>query len=186
MTDRELTRLLCRSPDKGLRAVMAAYMGLVVTIVEGRLGNVGSRGDVEECVSDVFVELYQKRDSLDPDKGSLKAYLAAIARHRAVDRYRELIRAAATLSLDDEDAPPLAADAPSAEDSVLCAEDRRTLMQAVADLGEPDHEILVRKFFLCEPSKHIADRLHMTVSAVDTRTHRALAKLREQLKEAAI
>lgn len=183
MVDRELINLLIRSPDKGLQAVMKHYMGIVHTVVAGRLGDAGSRLDVEECVSEVFVELYQKRDSIDPNKGSLKAYLCAIARHRAVDRYRQLLRESAALSLDEEGAAHLAANSSSPEEEALAAESRRALLQAVADLGEPDHEIILRKFYLQEPSKSIAARLNMTVSAVDTRTHRALAKLREQLKE---
>lgn len=183
MDDRTLMEQLARSPEKGLREAMSRYMGLVYTVVGGRLGNVGSRGDVEECVSDVFAELYQKRDSLDPDKGSVKAYLCAIARHRAVDRYRELIRQRGDLSLDGEETARLAADTRTPEEQALSAESRRALLQAVAELGEPDREIILRKFFLCEPSKAIALRLDMTVSAVDVRTHRALGKLREQLKE---
>jgi len=48
-------------------------------------------------------------------------------------------------------------------------------------LGEPDHEILIRKFYLLQPSKVIAEKMGMSVSAVDTRTHRAIAKLRDML-----
>lgn len=183
MDDRTLMEQLTRSPEKGLQETMSRYMGLVYTVVAGRLGAVGSRGDVEECVSDVFAELYLKRGSLSPEKGSLKAYLCAIARHRALDRYRELIRARGDLSLDEEETARLAADARTPEEQALSAESRRVLLQALAELGEPDREILLRKYFLCESSKVIALRLHMTVSAVDTRTHRALKKLREQLKE---
>ncbi|MBQ7060184.1 MAG: RNA polymerase subunit sigma-24, partial [Clostridia bacterium] len=55
------------------------------------------------------------------------------------------------------------------------------LFTAINGLGEPDREIVVRKYFLNEPSKSIAKRLDMSVSAVDTRTHRALKKLKKLL-----
>ena len=54
-------------------------------------------------------------------------------------------------------------------------------MDAVKGLGEPDSEIIIRKFYLGESSKQISDRLSMTVSAIDTRTSRALKKLRTKI-----
>ena len=58
---------------------------------------------------------------------------------------------------------------------------KTNVFEAIKDLGELDSEIIIRKFYLSEPSKKIAKKLGMTVSAVDTRTHRALKKLREIL-----
>ena len=55
------------------------------------------------------------------------------------------------------------------------------LMGAVKALGEPDCEIILRKFYLSQSSKEIAERLNMTVSNVDTRTHRAIKRLRNEL-----
>ena len=54
-------------------------------------------------------------------------------------------------------------------------------MDAVKGLGEPDSEIIIRKFYLGENSKQISDRLSMTVSAIDTRASRALKKLRTKI-----
>lgn len=42
-------------------------------------------------------------------------------------------------------------------------------------------EIIVRKYYLLESSKEIADRLQISVNAVDIRIHRALKKLKSIL-----
>ena len=55
------------------------------------------------------------------------------------------------------------------------------LIKEVKALGEPDSEILMRKFYFSQSSKEIAEELNMTVSNVDTRTHRAIVKLRNKL-----
>lgn len=56
---------------------------------------------------------------------------------------------------------------------------RRRVIKAVKDLGDPDSKIIFRKFYYGESSKEIAKALGLTVSNVDTRTHRALNKLRK-------
>ncbi len=69
----------------------------------------------------------------------------------------------------------------SVEDEIIDREMRRELVEAVNSLGEPDREIIVRRFYLDQPSRSVAEALGMTVSAVDTRLHRAVSKLRDML-----
>ena len=56
---------------------------------------------------------------------------------------------------------------------------RKEVIKAVENLGEPDSSIIFRKFYYCESSKEIAKALGISVSNVDTRTHRSLNKLRK-------
>ena len=60
-------------------------------------------------------------------------------------------------------------------------ENRIEVAKAIRDLGEPDCEILVRKYFLMESSKKIAECFGMSANAVDIRVHRALKKLKTML-----
>lgn len=45
--------------------------------------------DVKECVNDVFLEVCQHIGRYDPQKGTFSAWIASIARHKAVSRYRK-------------------------------------------------------------------------------------------------
>lgn len=183
MKDAELIKLLKRSPNKGMEMLMDQYIALVCTIARHRLSDICSVQDIEECVSDVFIAFYQGIDRFDPEKGSIKALLCSIARNKAVDLYNQRIQSAGDLSLDDEIAVDTASDEFSLEDEYISLETKKLLAKAISELGEPDHEIIVRKFFLKESSSSIAKRLDMSVSAVDTRTHRALSKLKNKLGE---
>ena len=52
------------------------------------------------------------------------------------------------------------------------------VLREIEALGEPDSQILFRKYYLAQSSKHIAEQMNLSVSNVDTRAHRALVKLR--------
>ncbi len=181
MTDAELIDLLQKTPDRGIERLMDEYMGLVCYVVKGRLSGLCSKEDMEDCVSDVFCDFYHKADSIDLSLGTIKAYLCSMARYKAINLYKAKARESGRLSLDREYAQDAFSEDFSVEDEYLTEELRHELMHEIRRLGRPDHEIIVRKFFFNEPSKSIAKRLNMTVSAVDTRTHRALKKLKERL-----
>jgi RNA polymerase sigma-70 factor, ECF subfamily len=43
----------------------------------------------EDVLQDIFLQLWRKPDAFDSSRGSLVAWLAVIARHRAIDRLRQ-------------------------------------------------------------------------------------------------
>lgn len=179
MRDAELLELLRGSPEKGLKALMLQYGGLVYAVVKRNLsGAAVCSSDLEACAADVFSEFYMDLDKYDPSKGSLKAWLCVIARHNAVDAAR---RNTNTLPLDE--ALEAVSDGASVENDLERRELRRAVLDEVKSLDEPDREILLRKFYLGESSKKIAARLGMSVSNVNTRTSRAVEKLRKKLGE---
>lgn len=181
MNDTALIKLIRRSPEKGLSVLMDEYMGLVHSVIRGRLRGAELRQDAEEAAADTFIEFYRGIDSFDPKKGSIKAYLCTIARRRAAGAYRKKLSEGVRLSLDDETAADTFAEYASFDDELLRGERKHALFEAINALGAPDREIIIRKYYLGEPSRAIAERLGMSVSAVDTRTHRALKKLRTEL-----
>ncbi len=184
MDDRTLLSKLKSDPSDGIRALVAEYSALVFFILRGRLSSVCSEGDLEELASDVFTDFYSALDRFDESRGTVKAYLCRIASNTASERYADEMKRRGGISLDAEDTDKDAyRDAFSVEDEIIGEEQRRELVCAINALGEPDREIIVRKFYLGEPSKSVAKSLGMTVSAVDTRTHRALARLREMLNQ---
>ena len=83
------------------------------------------------------------------------------------------------ISTDDENSFIQISDNVDFEDELAEDELRREVLDAVKSLGEPDSGIIFRKYYLGQSSKEIANALKLTVSNVDTRTHRALDKLRK-------
>ena len=114
----------------------------------------------------------------DPAISSIKSYLCVIARNHAINiaKKRSLME---SVSLDDEASLFQVADDVIIDSELAEDELRREVIQAVENLGEPDASILFRKFYYGESSKDIAQAVGLTVSNVDTRTHRALNRLRK-------
>lgn len=172
MEERTLLELLRKKPEKGIQAVMEAYMGLCCAIVRARLAEFPQE-DMEECVSDVFLEVYRSRERIEPEKGGIRAFVAVIARRRAIDRYHAA-KKAQTLPLEGEAAEP---------ERSLAFEDRDALRDALHALGEPDGKILVWKYYYGLATKEIAAALEMKENTIDQRARRGLQKLRAVLKE---
>lgn len=178
MGDAEMLDLLQKNPEKGLKALITQYGGLVYAVVRRNLPESFCAADIEACAAEVFSEFYLDLDKYDPSKGSIKAWLCVIARHNAVDLAR---RNTDVLPLDEEIRTDIGGI--SLESNLEEHELRRAVLSEVKSLDEPDREILLRKFYLGESSKEIAERMKMTVSNVDTRTSRAVEKLRKRLDD---
>ena len=181
MQDNELVQLIKTSPDRGLGILMSEYMGLVCTIVREKLHTVCDEFEMESCAGDIFIEFYNGIDKYSEEKGSIKAYICVMAKRRAIDIFRKKAKEFGNVSINDEEAGLVIRDDQDVEQECIDREQKRELMAAVDGLGEPDREIIVRKYYLGESTKQIADRLAMTISAVDTRSSRALKKLRKAL-----
>lgn len=179
MDDKKLLSVLQSDPDEGIRILMDSYAKLVYTVVNARLSRIYSADEVYEYVSDVFVEVYKNRKRIDLSRGSLKAYICVIAKNKAVDAVRKNASRIRATSLDGEDTD-VSSDF-SVEEICFDNELKGELISAVNSLGEPDREIILRKFYYSESAREIAERLSMTENAVNVRTHRALKKLKEIL-----
>ncbi len=179
MQDDELINTLKTDPNTGMTLLMKQYAGLVYSIVRHKLaGQTFCDADIEHCVADTFSEFYCDLDKFQKATGSIRSWLCVIARNNAHDRLRKYKKEAGTLSLDAEGIAEPWDDTFSVEEALVTKEFREELLREIKALGEPDSTILLRKYYLSESSKEIAASLNLTVSAVDTRAHRAILKLR--------
>lgn len=181
MDDLRLLRKLRHDPNRGMKRLMDLYGGLVWAVVKARLpSDRFCQADIEGCVADAFSDFYCGLDQYDPACGSIRSYLCVIAKNNALDLLRRHYRQQSQLPL--EELPEAAcADDFTLEGNFEDKEQRQLLLRAVLALGQPDREILVRKYYLGQSSRQIAQSLNLSVSNVDTRTHRAVEKLRQQL-----
>lgn len=175
MTDKELLKKLKKDKSSGLSLVIDLYSGLLYKIVSNVLLPIGTKEDVEECVSDSFLAFYGEIDSIDPEKATIKSYLAVIARRKAIDRYRKLKKASELITNDEAQL------AGASEDFTLNHDRKTALFSAIRSLGEPDTTIITRKFFLGETAAEIAAKLRLSEEAVQKRIERSRKKLKTEL-----
>lgn len=183
MTHDEFRKISKSSLEKAQRMLFDEYFNYGYTIVFSRLRSCASREDIEECVGDIFADVYMYYDDKKELSGDVSGFIGAVARRKSADVYRRLTKKSfGRISIDDEEAEQF--EAPdNTEDTIEKKELRGNLIKCIERLGEPDSTIILHKYFFMRSSREIAEQLSLTPEAVRTRCSRALKKLKEKLTE---
>lgn len=172
MTDANLLELIQTDPAKGFDILVSQYSALVFRICAASMVPLGTKEDAEECASDVFVSFYRHINEIDLEKGSVKGYLAVAAKRAAISVVRKLKKESGKVSLESVQFEVEDVDRSSLR------EQKKLIYEAIKKLGEPDCEIITRRFLFGETVKEISVRLKMRPDAVQKRAKRAQAKLK--------
>ena len=181
MTHNEFRRAAKSSLENAQRMLFSEYFNYVYTIVFSRLRSCAGREDIEDCVGDVFADVYMYYDDSRELSGDISGFIGAVARRKAADVYNKLTRHSfGRISIDDEETANI--EAPdNTEEAVEKKERNGALMHCIELLGEPDSTIILQKYFFMRSSAEIAELVSLTPEAVRVRCSRALKRLREKL-----
>lgn len=163
-----------RDPDAFDRLV-GMYTKPVYYLAHRILSPCCGKEDIEECVSDVFLEVWQKIRRFDADRSSLRSWVLMLCKYRALT-YRRRLQGARNESIE-ELALPSGLDV---EKQVLDRETQEALARAVDGLGETDRALFVRRYCFDESIPILMQDFALTRSAVDNR----LLRSRKLIKEA--
>lgn len=177
MKDEAVLSALRRQDASVMNWVIGKYARLLWPIADAILRSAGSEQDVEECVADAFIQLWEHPEKVDPLRGSLKSYLCILVRSRAIDRYRLLTRHAA-VSLEE-----VVLSEEFGIREYLHSQAIEELRQALRTLEEPAREILIRRYYYEQKPRQIALALNLTVKQVDNILYRTKRQLRTILTE---
>ena len=167
---------ILRRDEDAFNELFHSYAKLLWTVAGGVLSFcAGGEQDIEECVSDAFIELWRHPEKYDPTRGSLKSYLCTITKSRAIDIWRRKTKEN-VVSLEDYMEN-------EAADDRFDITDYCELYEAVRNLEEPTREIIVRRYFHDEKPVKIAKRLGLPIKEVENRLYRGKKALSESLSE---
>ena len=182
MDDRKIIELFFERSEKAIDETEKKYGRYISAVVDSILA---SREDTEEVVNDTYLRAWNAIPPSRPRK--LGAYLAAIARNLALDRYaarrKERENVAAEAILDE-----LADCLPDSKS--LSPADEFALKQAVnsflASLDEKTRVVFMRRYWYMMPIAKIAFMSGMSESNVKTVLHRTRIAFREHLEKEGI
>lgn len=181
MTDSEITALIKKSPPQGHRALFDEYYSYVYAITVNILRGCGSAEDVEECVIDAFAAIINKLDVSAAEK--LKPFIGTVAKHKAISMRRTLAsKYGKNISIDSDDVGELRSDERVDTDTEN-SEMTVFMLQKIKELGEPDSDIIIQKYFYERNASEIGRMLNMNPATVRMRCARAIKKLRGLLGE---
>ena len=174
MNDEKITKAIRNRSEDAINDVITKYSKLMWSIAAAVLKNSGSIQDIEECVADTFIYLWENPDKYDQQRGKLKTWLSIVARTQAINRYREITKQS-TIALEDT----IFVDQMGIVDGILEEDVRCALLSAINALGEPDREILIRRYYYDQKPKEIARALNLSVKQVDNHLYRVKLQLRK-------
>lgn len=182
MNDKELLELFDSSPKKAYAQIIEQYGNYVYAVAANKLCRCAVAEDIEDCVSDIFAEIFQNMKNFSTAKGSLKSYISAIAKSSAIDAYRRLsYRHNATQNIDDETVVLIENE--DVEETVMNNIGRQKIFDAVMNLDEPSRSIIIHQYFYNHTIREIAEIMSMSVGAVQQRSLRARKRIGKMLRK---
>ena len=160
--------LLLKAVRHGEQEAFAKLYSLYAPMVHGILLARVPWGEVDDLVQDVFLAVLKKLNTLRDD-AAFGAWLAMIARNRAMDFHR---RKRATEELSDDIATQGKSEADREAANVL---------EVICGLPEAYRETLVLRLVEGMTGPEIADRTGLTPASVRVNLHRGMKLLREKL-----
>ena len=129
----------------------------------------------EDVLQDIFVSIWLKSSKFDPSRGSASAWLAAVARSRAIDRIRQKARTPTTqLNFAD-----MVVDTSPRADAILVALDDNRRMHAAISQLKPVTAAIIRDIYFdgltCEAA---AGRAGVPLNTAKSLNRRGLMQLR--------
>lgn len=179
LDDESLLRLILHRQESALSELYDRYGRLVYSIGLNVLGETRS---AEEVTQDVFLRVWERAVTYQPEQGKVVVWLARIARNRAIDliRRRNVRPEASSVAWDDL-ADLHAASDPNVEQSVELSQLRQDVRRAIAQLPPEQKEVLALAYFQGLSHQEIAGRLGQPLGTVKTRLRLAMQKMKALL-----
>ena len=184
MTDTELMMRVKAGDQSAFKAIVERYQRRVINVGYRFLGN---REDAEDVAQETFLKVYLSAKSYKP-RAELFTYLYSIATHLALNQLRKKKRLR-WLSLDQlerngevgigQEVPADPADQP--DQSLERAEREALVRRALDTLPAAQKTAVILSRYEGLSYKQIAEVMELSVSAVESKLHRAKQTLRKKL-----
>ena len=173
-----LTDLMIRIATRDAAAFSALYKQTSAKLY-GVVARILTRGDVAaDVLQEVYVRIWEKAGEFDPVRGSPLAWMATIARNRALDEVRRV----RPVSLEDQ---PEGFEPAAEEIDPLAARERSEgltrLVDCLKGLDEEKRAIVLLAYYRGSSCEALAKRFGRPVPTIKTWLHRSLAQLRDCL-----
>jgi len=142
---------------------------------------VANREQAEDLVHDTFVAIWQKIDRFDATRGSLRSWITAIVRNRAIDRLRGT-RPSIEIGEADERSMLRSGSNPTWDDA-LARLGAVQLRSALDELPAEQRQAIELAYFGGRTYREIATMTGVPLGTANGRLRLALARLRELLRQ---
>lgn len=180
LRDDQLITLIARGEKDALEAFYDRYARQVFSLARYMLKE---ESLAEEATQDIFLNLWLKAASYNPERGAPKAWFMSVAHHRIIDVIKARKRRGQSMNQVPHELLDLhPSDRPSTEDQVQQTLSREQVISVLATLPEGQREVIVMAYFEGYSQSEIASELDQPLGTVKTRIRLAMQKLRAAFK----
>lgn len=170
MNDKLIYKRLLNKEEQVLGDVLDKYGGLIKYIIKGTV-NLSSQ-EIEECMSDVLLLLWNSIERYDYNKASLKSWIVILTRGASIDYFRKVKKYRNTIYIDDY------------ESSLIFHEEfdklgYEEIIELLQKLTPPDNEIFYDRFIIGNSVEDISKNHSISKEATYKRINRGRKKLKE-------
>jgi RNA polymerase sigma-70 factor (ECF subfamily) len=167
--DKEALRLLYRKYERIL-------FGLIISILK-------NREEAEDCLQEVFTQLWEKADQFDASRGSVYSFLVTMARNKAIDRTRSRAfkdSGKEDHTISDSTFTPTS-DKENPHKDLEINERAKIVREALQKLNNKEQKVLQIAYFQGLSQSQISNKLDIPLGTVKYRMRQGMIKLRENL-----
>ena len=176
LRDEQLITLIANGEKDALEVFYNRYSQPVFSLARYMLRD---QSLAEEATQDIFLNLWMKAASFNPDRGAPKSWFMSVAHHRIVDIIKSRNRRLQTSNSAPHellDLNPASGD--STEEAAHRNIFRNEVLEALGHLPEEQRKVLVMAYFEGYSQSEIANLLGEPLGTVKTRARLGMQKLR--------
>lgn len=177
--DARLMSLIANQDEASLSTVFERYKRYLIGVAYNVLG---SREMAEDVVLDVFVRVWEKANTFDSSKGTLRGWLTRLTRNRAIDILRQSGQKMIDRSVEwTEVHDNIVSSGENPEKLTELAMMAKKVRDAMKELPEEQRELIGLAYFKGLSNSKIAAATGLPLGTVKTRIRLGMQKLREAM-----
>lgn len=139
--------------------------------------NIGnSKEDIEECVADIFMEVWLKINEFDSERSNFKTWILMLTKYKALT-YKRRLKNNNVENIDDYQLK----ESDTVEKQIIDREIQKKLLETINSFNKTDKELFIRRYFYNEKISDIMQSLGLSRSALDNRLLRGRKIIKEVL-----
>jgi len=183
MRDQEMIAQIGRRDQGAFSALYNRLSGPLYSLAFKMLGDAS---DAQDALQEVFVQIWSRASTYDPEKSSVFSWAVLLTRSRAIDRLRardRRLRVVVESTAENKVAEATdASTVESAADTANKKDEAAHVRSLLNNLPEDQRQAIELAFFGHHTHHEIAAQLGQPLGTVKARIRRGLLKLREQFR----
>jgi len=183
MLDQEMIAQIGRRDQGAFSALYDRLSGPLYSLAFKMLGDAS---DAQDALQEVFVQIWSRASTYDPEKSSVFSWAVLLTRSRAIDRLRardRRLRVVVESTAENKVAEATdASTVESAADTANKKDEAAHVRSLLNSLPEDQRQAIELAFFGHRTHHEIAAQLGQPLGTVKARIRRGLLKLREQFR----